>query len=463
MKKKNIIIIILILSISIGFAILSSTLSIDSNISIADASFDVHFDNVEKINSSIENDTYTYSENNTVLNFAVPLDKPGDYVDYKLYVVNSGTIDAALDSITVNIPQAAQDYITYSLTYYNGSNPTSGDLLKRGTNKPLKIHIEYKYDIDDFIDISTTTVTVALSYKQPQTVDNKYVWNFDYEGAEQTFTVPKTGTYKLEVWGAQGGNVNLSLNATGGYGGYSKGNITLTKNDIIYIYVGGKGSDCNSNQQVVSGGYNGGGHGGTIGGYWGGGGGATHIASENNILSRLKQYIGEYNNELTTCPSQEIYIVAGGGGGSGVWYTYATDGGHAGGSSGNKGDTSYRTNYWSINGGTQSSGGIGTGAYSSVRSGSFGQGGEITGENKGSGGGGGFFGGASGYDYGSSAAGGSGYIGNSSLTNKSMYCYNCTESSDTATKTVSTTNVSTTPTSNYAKMGNGYARITLIN
>ena len=30
--------------------------------------------------------------------------------------------------------------------------------------------------------------------------------NFDYTGGIQTFTAPDTGTYKLEVWGAQGGD-----------------------------------------------------------------------------------------------------------------------------------------------------------------------------------------------------------------------------------------------------------------
>ena len=43
-----------------------------------------------------------------------------------------------------------------------------------------------------------------------------------------------------------------------------------------------------------------------------------------------------------------------------------------------------------------------------------------------------------------------------------MYCYNCTESSEEATKTISTTCHSSTPTENCAKIGNGYARITLI-
>ncbi len=50
-----------------------------------------------------------------------------------------------------------------------------------------------------------------------------------------------------------------------------------------------------------------------------------------------------------------------------------------------------------------------------------------------------------------------------SISNGCMYSYDTTfTSNDVATKTVSTTNVSETPTSEYAKQGNGYARITLI-
>lgn len=60
------------------------------------------------------------------------------------------------------------------------------------------------------------------------------------------------------------------------------------------------------------------------------------------------------------------------------------------------------------------------------------------------------------------AGGGSGYIGNQLLINKTMYCYNCEESSEESTKTISTTCTSETPTENCSKQGNGYARITLI-
>ena len=61
-----------------------------------------------------------------------------------------------------------------------------------------------------------------------------------------------------------------------------------------------------------------------------------------------------------------------------------------------------------------------------------------------------------------SGGGGSGYIGNSLLTNKVMYCYNCEESYEESTKTISTTCSEETPTSYCAKKGNGYARITLV-
>ena len=60
------------------------------------------------------------------------------------------------------------------------------------------------------------------------------------------------------------------------------------------------------------------------------------------------------------------------------------------------------------------------------------------------GGGGGLYGGGGGLADNADGGGGSGYIGNSLLTDKYMYCYNCTESSDTNTLTYSTLNVSST-------------------
>ena len=72
--------------------------------------------------------------------------------------------------------------------------------------------------------------------------------SFDYTGSEQTYTVPKTGKYKLEVWGAQG--ATDTTDKMGRLGGYSRGTISLQKNQKIYIFVGGKGQNINSGSQT---------------------------------------------------------------------------------------------------------------------------------------------------------------------------------------------------------------------
>lgn len=278
---------------------------------------------------------------------------------------------------------------------------------------------------------------------------------FDYTGSEQIFTVPHTGYYKLEVWGAQGGDGYYnSYRAYGGYGSYSAGIIKLIENRVLYINIGGEGEDGSMPGRGLTvkaaGGYNGGGDGFS---YYpsdkdedfgnGGGGGATHIATVSGLLSSFSSN------------KDNLLIVAGGGGGASTsWYTqgyYKYNGGHAGGYNGDEG-TSWSGHVYGT-AGTQISGGTGCGSAN------IGLGGN--GCTGGSGGGAGYFGGGGSGQWGS-AGGGSGYIGNSLLKQKSMYCYNCSTSNDESTLTYSTTNVSETPISQYAKIGNGYAKITYV-
>lgn len=150
-------------------------------------------------------------------------------------------------------------------------------------------------------------------------------------------------------------------------------------------------------------------------------------------------------------------IVSGGGGGATQWspgkLTYASYGGNAGGILGSASERIIYDRNTDCTGGTQSSGGTGTDNF-----GFFGTGASLIGY-VGPGGGSGFYGGGTSE---TKSCGGSSYIGNSLLSEKSMYCYNCTESKAESTKTVSTTCISSEPTSNCAKSGNGYAKLTLV-
>ena len=302
------------------------------------------------------------------------------------------------------------------------------------------------------------TIVVRIIYEQLVN------WEFAYTGEEQIFTVPVTGTYKLETWGAQGGSVTYSSTLyRGGYGGYSTGIANFAKGQKIYIYIGGSGSGGISSSSY-SGGYNGGGStNGTSGTdhYHSSGGGATHVALNtygDGQLVNFENYISD------------IIIVSGGGGGGYTHTTstaYSSIGGEGGGFNGTDSTVDSKNGKQGL-GGTQSAGGkyMGASETTSTIFGSFGLGGKPS-ASFGSAGGGGYYGGGASYGNTSSngnsgGGGGSGYIGNSLLKNKSMYCYNCTESSAETTKTISTTCHSSTPTENCAKEGNGYVRIKLI-
>lgn len=256
-------------------------------------------------------------------------------------------------------------------------------------------------------DLEATDLDVDIDYTlAPET--------FEYTGAVQTFTVPRTGTYTLEAWGAAGGK---GANE-GAYGGYAKAQFNLSIGDVLYIYVGGKGGDGGASTSTTRGaggvgGWNGGRDGGASyfsddgwrGG--GGGGGATHIAvspiGDIGILSltKLSSYEGSEGHLL---------LVAGGGGG-GSWATYSAGaGGGTSGIAGKNGNNS-ELSPWYIEGG-----------YSYGALGGVGESGSGGGEGNG-GGGGGYVGGNAKTttnvgDH--SATGGS---GGSSAANKTRYNY----------------------------------------
>ena len=66
---------------------------------------------------------------------------------------------------------------------------------------------------------------------------NTLMYQYYYTGNYQTFTVPESGLYRIEAWGAAGGG------EYGGHGAYVAGSVYLNIGTKLYIYVGGKGAD----------------------------------------------------------------------------------------------------------------------------------------------------------------------------------------------------------------------------
>lgn len=247
-------------------------------------------------------------------------------------------------------------------------------------------------------------------------------YTFVYTGAVQTLTLP-TGTWGIECWGANGGDVTAGPGG-GGKGGYSVGALSVVTNGTqLNILVGGKGVTASGTAGPGgTGGWNGGGGGGTCGKSGGGGGGATDVrVGGTGAANRI--------------------IVAGGGGGA-SYYNLLAAGGNGGAQAGQNGDFMTSGNVLTAGGGgagavgaapgisnpffassdgTAAGGGGGgnspTGfGQQGTGGGPGGAGGTIAGGATGGsgGGGGGFAGGAGGSqttNAGVGGGGGSGYIG----------------------------------------------------
>ena len=198
-----------------------------------------------------------------------------------------------------------------------------------------------------------TIVGETLSADYLYTVNVPMILNqtFDYTGAEQTLTIPATGWYTIQAYGAEGGASTTNAGGTGnsklgGKGGLSSIVYQFTQGQTLYIYCGGKGGNASlGTDGGGAAGWNGGGKGGdgynsSIGG--GGGGGATHVATSQigNITNSNSLFTGEASSP--TAKSGLILVAAGGGGGAYKSCAAGAGGGASGGHGTNaQGNDSY--------------------------------------------------------------------------------------------------------------------------
>ena len=142
-KKKNssfvVIALLLIVTISIGYAALSTTLNINGTSTIKTQTWDVHFANV-KATTITEGKT-------TEVTYNVALNQPGSVYEFTVDVVNGGTIAAKTSAIPTLGGNTQPTIFNYTVTWSDGSPITANTALAAGDKKTVKVRIEYKKDI----------------------------------------------------------------------------------------------------------------------------------------------------------------------------------------------------------------------------------------------------------------------------------------------------------------------------
>ena len=149
-----------VFTLSIAYAAMSTVLEIHGNSEIVASSWDIYFANpvVKEGSAYGELPIPDIGFDKDVVYFSVELDKPGDFYEFSVDVVNDGTIDAMIDSvvITPELTSEQAKYIKYEITYQNGESINTKQTLKKGTATPIKLRIEYRKDISAS-DLPTTS------------------------------------------------------------------------------------------------------------------------------------------------------------------------------------------------------------------------------------------------------------------------------------------------------------------
>ena len=152
-NKKNkfiIMVFILMLCITIGYAALNRTLNINGRSNISKNTWNIHFDNIVTTNGSVEAVKIPTIENSTSVDFEVALNLPGDFYEFTVDVVNNGTIDAMIESIekTPVLTEKQEKYLNYIIEYENGEEVTTKQLVEKESFVRLKVKVELRKDID---------------------------------------------------------------------------------------------------------------------------------------------------------------------------------------------------------------------------------------------------------------------------------------------------------------------------
>lgn len=388
---------------------------------------------------------------------------------------NSSTSGMA-ERTQANAPANAT-YIDIKTHYYNSSSTYTTYRVYLGGPSLLNSGSTSGYNNYDIKRNTHYTVTIDLTNKAPEVV-----YNYDYTGAAQTFSVPIPGTYKIECWGAQGAN---SGPCNGGKGAYCVGDLYIPSIRTLYIYVGAQ-----------SGGF---------------GGGGVSIDTEREQLfgndgggaTDIRLITSNDLRDFTSLKSR-IIVAAGGGGANyrnsgpntaedgSTWYWGEGDGGYAGALIGGNGERKNVTigiapYYNQSFGATQTDGGYQIN-YPKKEDGNYNTTGNLVEETKGkfgyaksnqdgfvqSGGGGGYYGGAHCGHCGGSGGSSfiSGYPGCNAITEASTESSITHSGSSNHYSSLVFTNM--TMTAGNAIMpipsggtetghsGNGYARITFV-
>ena len=177
-KKFNLIfLLVILLSVTVGFALLSTTLFIKGSSGIKGGSWNIHWNSNSVVvsNGSVSGeDPIVDGDNDNTVTFVANLELPGDFYEFSVDAVNEGTINGEITTIsnlvydsTGETEVTLPDYIKYSVTYDDDTEPLEGDVLAVGQSKKYKVRVEFDEEATTVPSVDEVyTYKFSVNYQQ---------------------------------------------------------------------------------------------------------------------------------------------------------------------------------------------------------------------------------------------------------------------------------------------------------
>lgn len=182
-----IILVLLVLSITVAFALLSTQLQINGIAKVEPARWEIKFENLVKVSETgdAREDVAPVITGDTVIgDFQVVLTKPGDSISYTFDAYNAGSIDAELEILTkattptftglasdptdkTNDETKVGTNFSYTLKYTtDGADVTPSDLLAKGEKRNMTLTLSYNGSSLPTDDVEISDLGITLLYIQ---------------------------------------------------------------------------------------------------------------------------------------------------------------------------------------------------------------------------------------------------------------------------------------------------------
>ena len=147
-KKRPFLVLFLfitLMGISLGYSFLTVKVGFNGVSKISKSTWDVRFENLVIDSTSVTATTPAkISEaNQNSVTFAAQLNTPDDHYTFTVDVVNSGSINAIIDSIVMTPDTSDKKYLSYTVTYADGTAINKNDVLNAGSSKKIKVDMRY--------------------------------------------------------------------------------------------------------------------------------------------------------------------------------------------------------------------------------------------------------------------------------------------------------------------------------